>query len=142
LAQASPVAADRPLADRRPSEDDGSGRDNRPGAELERRQLLARGGRARRQRGLLADDRVVKNPAALADHRARIDDRGLGDLRHAGAATREAWSCSSTRTTATPSRAACRGSLSPRTSARKRAHSSRSGSTEEFSGPYVSPVTV
>src|SRR4029077_6024892 len=83
LAHAGLVAHDHALADRRPGEDDRAGRDDRPGAEYERRQVLALGGRARRERRLLADDGVVQDLAALADDRPRVDDRGLGDLSHA-----------------------------------------------------------
>ena len=84
LADAGLVADDHTLADRRAGEDDRAGRDDRARAELERRQLLTLGGRARRQGRLLADDGVVEDLAALPDHRPRKDDRGLGDLSHAG----------------------------------------------------------
>ena len=109
---------------------------------IERRQLLLRRRGARREHRLLADDRVVEDPAALADHRPREDDRGVGDLAQAGAPTSEACSCSQTRTTASPSRAARNGSPSPRTSSRKWRHSTRSGSSLATFGLKMSPVRV
>ena len=48
---------------------------------------LALRGRARRERRLLADDGAVEDLAALAEHRARVDDRGRRDLRRAGRLT-------------------------------------------------------
>ena len=74
-----------------------------PAPELERRQLLAGGRRARRERRLLADDGMVADHAAFADHRPRIDDGGLAPT----SVTRElgpsdSWSSSSVRTTASP----------------------------------------
>ncbi len=80
LAHARLVAEDDALADRRPGEDDGAGGDDRPRADLRRRQRLALRGRARRERRLLPDDGVLEHLHALAEHRARVDDRGRVDL--------------------------------------------------------------
>src|SRR5256885_12261714 len=55
LTNAGLIADDHALAEFRAGEDDRAGRDDRAGAELERRQRLPLGGRARRQRWLLAD---------------------------------------------------------------------------------------
>src|SRR5438094_695963 len=143
FAHARLVADDHALTERRAGEDDGAGRDDRSGAELERPQLLRLRGRARGKHRLLPDHRVVEDLAAVTDDRPRIDDRGVRDLRvHAGTVSSDACSCSSARTTTSPSRAARWASPSPRTSARKCSHSSRSGSVLAIFGLNFAPVRV
>src|SRR6266566_4375255 len=73
------------------ADDDRAGRDDRAGAELERRQRLPLRGRARRQRWLLADYGVVEDLAAVSDHSSRVDNRGLGNGKaQAGVCSSEA----------------------------------------------------
>src|SRR5205823_11255143 len=111
--------------------------------KLERRQFLSLRRRAGRQRRLLADDGVVEDPAVVADHGARVNNRGLRDeVTQASVCSSEPCSCSSARTTATPSRAASSGSPSPATRLRKCSHSSRSGSSFGILGLWLSPALV
>src|SRR6185503_6476938 len=92
---------------------------------------------------LLPHDRVLEHLDALAEDGARVDDRRRVDLgAHAGTGASEACSCSSVRTTASPS-IASRWSPGPRsTSSTKWRHSSRSGSSFATFGLKMSPVRV
>ena len=74
------VADDDPRAEVRAGEDDRARGDDRPRPELDRRQLLPLRRRARPQRRLLADHRVVEDLAAFTEHGPGIDDRCLGDV--------------------------------------------------------------
>ena len=77
---------------------------------------------------------------ALAEHRPRVDDRGLGDLGVMRAPRRsEACSRSSALHDGEPVRAASRRSPSPSTRSRKCVHSSRSGSSFAILGLKMSP---
>ena len=92
LAHARLVAEDHARADLRAGEDHRAGGDDRPVADLGGLERLSFGRRARRERRLLADDRVLEHLHAVAELRPRIDDRGRVDLglnRHAQALRQE-----------------------------------------------------
>ena len=115
-----------------------------PSPITRRRQRLALRGRARRERRLLADDGVLEHLHALAEHRARVDDRGRVDVGYRCAiAERVACSISSARTTSGPvARPSAKSPAPCSTSSRKCVHSSRSGSSVEIFGLKMSPVRV
>ena len=84
LAHARLVSEDHVDADGGAREDDRARRDDRPLPDERWLERLARRGRARRQRRLLADDGMLEDANSVAEHRARMHDRRRVDLsRHA-----------------------------------------------------------
>src|SRR5207249_2011144 len=142
LANRRAVADHAARADARAGEEGRPLRDDRPLADLERRQRLAREPGPGRQGRLLPEDRERADATAVAERRPLVDDRRLVDFGpHAGTAVSDSWSCSSARTTTSPSRAA-KSDASPRTRPRKWRHSSFSGSSDGIFGLKMSPVLV
>src|SRR4029079_188465 len=73
LANARLVADNAPCADLRAREDDRAGRYDGPVTEHRRRQRVALRRRAHAERRLLADDGVLEDAHAFAEHRALVD---------------------------------------------------------------------
>ena len=84
LAHARLVSEDHVDADGGAREDDRARRDDRPLPDDRWLRRLARRGRARRQRRLLADDGMLEDANSVAEHRAWMHDGRRVDLsRHA-----------------------------------------------------------
>src|SRR5258706_7379123 len=125
------VAAVEPVADDRARVDDRAGADHASGADdcLQLARLLP----ARR----LADDRALVHDSALAD--VDVGEDQARPARAPAARRSSPCACSSTRTTATPSRADVSGSLPLRTQSTKCSSCSRSGSRCSRRGTPTAP---
>src|SRR4029077_20668175 len=123
----------------RAREDDRARGDDRPVSDLGGLERITFCGRARREGGLLPDDRVLEHLDPVSQHRAGIDNRrGVNFRAHP---CRLSVSSSSARTTSSPS-CISRPSHPSCTSRTKCWHSSLSGSAFETFGLKVSPVRV
>ena len=139
LAHARLVAEDDARADPRAREHDRAGRDDRPVADLGRRERLALRRRARRERRLLPDDGVLEHLDPVAENRARIDGRGGVDL--SGHSATSSACRARARRELRPRRPSADRRL-PRRVRRNSRHSSFSGSSVAIFGMWMSPVRV